>query len=130
MERDERDANRRKYQRHTDKTPNSETKIFGELINLSGSEMELQLTSAINPKTDLIVSMYLEEECLFKGTVLWTIGDYINDQWIYKVGLETDTIAFEEATAVTPLEKNELLKSILPQLKTTGVNKISVKKAA
>ncbi len=130
MERDDKNFERRRYPRHSIKVANSGASFAAEIVNISGSGMELQLTSAINPKTKLIISMRLEEEFLFNGTIMWTVGDYINNQWIYKVGVEIDKIAFEEAMAVTPLEKDELVKSIIPQMKTMGANMISVKKAA
>ncbi len=130
MEQDERNTDRRKEPRYTVKVANSETTLAAEVININGSGMELQLTSSINPKTELIISMRLDEEFLFSGTVMWAVGDYINKQWIFKVGVETNKIAFEEATAVTPLEKSELVKSILPQIIAMGADEISVRKAA
>lgn len=89
--------------------------------NISGGGLEIQVSSLINPKTNLIISMQLQEEFVFKGIVIWTLGNCIGNQWSYRVGIKTETIAFKNMSATSPKEKADLVEKILPQIKAKGV---------
>ena len=88
--------------------------------NISGGGMEIQTPSPVNPGTKLMTTMQLQEEFVFHGTVVWTLGDYVDNQWIYRVGIKTEMIAFGNMSASTTQEKAELVKRILPQIKARG----------
>ena len=89
--------------------------------NVSGGGMEIQTPSPVNPGTKLMTAMQLQDEFVFHGTVVWTLGDYVDKQWIYRVGIKTEMIAFGNMSASTTEEKAELVKRILPQIKARGV---------
>jgi hypothetical protein len=88
--------------------------------NISGGGMEIQLPKALNPYTGLTITLQLHEPFVFQGIVVWTLGDYINKQWIYRTGIRTDSISFNNGKAVTAEEKRELVLSILPKIKAMG----------
>jgi hypothetical protein len=88
--------------------------------NISGGGMEIQTPSPVNPGTKLMTAMQLQEEFVFHGTVVWTLGDYVDNQWIYRVGIKTEMISFRNMSASTTQEKAELVKRILPQIKARG----------
>lgn len=88
--------------------------------NISGGGLEIQMPSPINPGTKLMTAMQLQEEFVFHGTVVWTLGDYVDNRWIYRVGTKTEMIAFKNMSASTAQEKAELVKRILPQIKARG----------
>jgi len=88
--------------------------------NISGGGMEIQTPSPVNPGTKLMAAMQLQEEFVFHGTVVWTLGDYVDKQWIYRVGIKTEMIAFGNMSASTTQEKAELVERILPQIKARG----------
>ena len=88
--------------------------------NISGGGMEIQTPSPVNPGTKLMTAMQLQEEFVFHGTVVWTLGDYVDNQWIYRVGIKTEMIAFRNMSASNTQEKAELVKRILPQIKARG----------
>lgn len=88
--------------------------------NISGGGMEIQTPSPVNPGTKLMTAMQLQEEFVFHGTVVWTLGDYVDNQWIYRVGIKTEMIAFKNMSASTTQETAELVKRILPQIKARG----------
>lgn len=85
--------------------------------NISGGGLEIQGSSTINPKTNLMISMQLQEEFVFHGTVIWTLGNFVANQWVYRVGVKTDTIAFKNMSAESAKEKADLIQKILPQIK-------------
>ena len=88
--------------------------------NISGGGLEIQVPVTINPGTKLMTSIQLQEEFVFNGTVVWTLGDFVDNRWIYRVGTETDTIAFKNMSASTDQEKADVVKRILPQIKAKG----------
>lgn len=88
--------------------------------NISGGGLELQVPSPVNPGTKFMTAMQLQEEFVFHGTVVWTLGDYVNNRWVYRVGTKTERIAFRNMSASTAKEKAELVKRILPQIKARG----------
>ena len=88
--------------------------------NISGGGLELQVPTTLNPQTKLMTSMVLQEEFVFHGTVIWTLGDYVDNRWVYRVGIRTDSIHFNNRSASTAVEKAELVKKILPQIKAKG----------
>ena len=90
--------------------------------NISGGGMEIQLPEPINPNTKLTISLQLHEEFVFHGTVVWTLGDYINKGWIYRTGIKTDTIMFKDRTLVGDQEKRELVQRILPRIRDLGAD--------
>ena len=85
--------------------------------NISGGGLEIQVSSSINPKTNLMISLQLQEEFVFQGTVIWTLGNFVKNQWVYRVGIKTDTIAFKNMSATSTKEKADLIQKILPQIK-------------
>ena len=88
--------------------------------NISGSGLEIQVTSSINPRIKLMTTMQLQEEFVFHSTIVWTLGDFVDGRWIYRLGTKTDSISFRNTMASTPQEKAELVKRILPQIKAKG----------
>ena len=88
--------------------------------NISGGGLELQVPITLNPQTQLMTSMKLQEEFVFHGKVIWTLGDFVDNRWVYRVGTKTDTINFKNRRATTAVEKAELVKKILPQIKAKG----------
>ena len=91
--------------------------------NISGGGMEIQLQKNINPHTKITIVMKLHEEIIFQGTVVWSLGDYSNNQWIYRVGIETDSISCQNETKSTPEEKRKLIHAMLPQMGDTKPDK-------
>lgn len=85
--------------------------------NISGGGLEIQCTSIINPKTGLMVTLQPQEEFVFHGTVIWTLGDFVDNRWIYRMGINTDVIAFRDMSATSIADKADLVKRILPQIK-------------
>ncbi len=96
------------------------TSFWAVASNISGGGIELQIPSPINPGTKLMTAMQLQEEFVFHGTVVWTLGDYVDNRWIYRVGTKTERIVFRNMTASTAKEKAEFVKRILPQIKARG----------
>jgi len=88
--------------------------------NISGGGLEIQSPSIINPKTKLMISIQLQEEFMFHGVVIWTLGDFIDNRWVYRIGIKTDEISFKNMSARTTTEKAELVQRILPQIKAKG----------
>ena len=99
----------------------SEDSFIGAAKNISGGGMEIQMPKAINPNTNLTVSLQLHEEFVFHGKVVWTLGDYINKKWVYRVGIKTDAIDFKDGTAIEAQEKRELILEILPYIEKMGI---------
>ena len=114
------DGDRRKeprYEVRTDvKVMTPDSTNIAAANNISGGGMEIQLPKCINPHTELTVSMKLQDEFIFRGTVVWTLGDCINNRWIYRVGIETKHIVSKDGTARTSEEKREVVKKILPYI--------------
>ncbi len=94
--------------------------FWGLATNISGSGLEIQVPSSINPKIKLMTTMQLQEEFVFHNTIVWTLGDFVDGRWIYRLGTKTDSIAFRNTVAFTPQEKADLVKRILPQIKAKG----------
>jgi len=94
--------------------------------NISGGGLEIQTPSPINPGTKLMTAMQLQEEFVFHGTVMWTLGDYVDNQWVYRVGTKTERIAFKNMSASKAQEKAELVMRILPQIKAKGAEDSSL----
>lgn len=88
--------------------------------NISGGGLEIQIPSSINPRIKLMTTMQLQEEFVFHSTVVWTLGDFVDGRWIYRVGTKTNTIAFKNTMVSTAQEKADLVKRILPQIKAKG----------
>ncbi len=99
-------------------TPKSSFRVLA--TNISGGGLEIQSPSIINPKTKLMVSLQLQEEFVFNGTVIWTLGDFVEDRWVYRVGIRTDDISYKDMLATSSEEKTELVQRILPQIKARG----------
>jgi len=70
--------------------------------------------------------MQLQEEFVFHGTVMWTLGDYVDNQWVYRVGTKTERIAFKNMSVSKAQEKTELVLRILPQIKAKGAEDSSL----
>ncbi len=100
-------------------TPKSSFRVLA--TNISGGGLEIQSPSIINPKTKLMVSLQLQEEFVFNGTVIWTLGDFVENRWVYRVGIRTDDITFKNKLATSTEEKTELVQRILPQIKARSV---------
>ncbi len=108
-----------------------ERTITAAAKNISGGGMEIQLPKDIVPYTNLTVTLQLHEAFVFHGTVVWTLGDYINKQWIYRAGIKTDIISSKDGKAVTAEEKRRLVQRILPRIRAMGANEIKmIEKAA
>jgi hypothetical protein len=96
------------------KTP--ETTLTAAVKNISGGGMEIHLQKSVNPRTLLSVSLQLDVEYVFHGSVVWTLGNYVNHQWLYRVGIKTMDIVSENCTAKSSQEKRDLVLSILPYM--------------
>jgi hypothetical protein len=99
-------------------TAKSSTRVTVERIR--GDGIEIHSHTMINPRTKLMISITLPEEFVFYGVVIWTLGEFSNNQWSYKSGIETDSICFKNASADTPEEKKDLVKGILPRIRAMG----------
>jgi len=91
----------------------------GLMKNISGSGMEIQMSKEINPNTKLTISLELDETYLFNGTVVWTLGDYINDGWIYRFGLLTGSILYKGKNIDDAQEKRSLVEQLLPAIRNS-----------
>ncbi len=89
----------------------------GSMHNLSGGGMEIQLSKAVSPATNTTVSLYLHHEFIFNGVVIWTLGDYIEKRWIYRVGIKTNSISYKNQKTTDPKEKRELVQRLLPAIR-------------
>jgi len=122
--RNESDGDRRREYRHKISIDVSviapKSSFWAVVNNISGGGLEIQSPSTLNPTTKIMISMQLQEEFVFHGTVIWTLGDFVNGQWSYRVGIKTDTISFKNITAVSTTEKADLVQRILPQIKAKG----------
>lgn len=98
--------------------------------NISGGGMEIQLHKGINPYTSLTVSIQIHEEFVFHGTVVWTLGDYIDKQWVYRAGIKTDIITYKDGKAVTAEEKRKLVQKILPKIRSKGAYEFGMSQKA
>jgi len=99
-------------------TPKSSFEVLA--TNISGCGLEIQCPSIINPRTELMITLQLQEEFVFHGTVIWTLGDFVDNQWLYRVGIKTNTISFKDMSVTSTKEKAELVQRILPQIKAKG----------
>jgi len=98
------------------------TSFWAVATNISGSGLEIQCPATVNPKTKLMIALQLQEEFVFHCTVIWTLGDFIDGRWVYRVGVKTEIIAFKNTSAASKKEKAELVQKILPQIKAKGSN--------
>ncbi len=118
------EGDRRKEYRHDicidAKVIAPKSSFWAAATNISGGGLEIQCSSPINPKTKLMISLQLQEEFVFHGTVIWTLGDFVDKRWVYRVGIKTDTIAFKNMSATSKAEKTELVQKILPQIRAKG----------
>ncbi len=96
------------------------TSFWALATNISGSGLEIQASSSINPKIKLMTTMQLQEEFVFHSTIVWALGDFVDGRWIYRLGTKTNSIVFRDTEASTPQEKAELIRRILPQIKAKG----------
>jgi len=104
---------------------------FGSAKNISGGGMEIQLSKCINPNIELTVSMKLHEEYIFRGMVVWTLGDYINNEWVYRVGIKTRHIVSKSGIAKMPQERRDLIRRLLPYIPSVKIDEaIMARKAA
>ncbi|MBW1902290.1 MAG: PilZ domain-containing protein [Deltaproteobacteria bacterium] len=74
-------------------TPKSSFEVLA--TNISGGGLEIQCPSIINPRTELMITLQLQEEFVFHGTVIWTLGDFVDNRWLYRVGIKTNAISFK-----------------------------------
>ncbi len=91
--------------------------LFGTATNISGGGMESRINEELNPNTTLAVSMQLDNEIIFKGKVIWTLGDFENGRWLYRVGIQTECIEFGNRELVSPQEKRHLVQKLLPSIR-------------
>ncbi len=84
--------------------------------NISGNGLEVHCSKTVNPNTKLKISLQRQEEFVFHGTVMWTLGDFIDQHWVYRVGIKTDKIIFRDMLASSDQEKINLVQKILPQI--------------
>lgn len=101
--------------------------LFGIATDISGGGMEIQINKEVKPNTNLAISMQLDREITFKGKVIWTLGDYANGQWTYRVGIQTEVIHFKNAEVISQQEKRQLVRELLPAIREreTGANDTS-----
>ncbi len=84
--------------------------------NISGNGLEIQAPLNIAPKTAVLISIMLAESFVFRGVVVWTLCDFINKQWVYRIGVQTDSISFRDMVVTKLTEKNDLVQRISPQI--------------
>jgi len=130
----EKDGDRRKEPRYDVRTEvkvmTPDATYIAAARNISGGGMEIQLPKCINPHTELTVSMKLQDEFIFRGTVVWTLGNCFNNQWIHRVGIETRHIVSKDGTAKTPEDKREVVKKILPYICIVSPHETMLNQAA
>ncbi len=90
------------------------------VTSISGSSLELQTSVKINPKARFLISILLQQEFVFYCSGVWILGDFVDSQWIYQIGLQIESISFRNVSANTPQEKSQLVQEILPQIKAKG----------
>ena len=121
---DQLDGDRRKEYRHKvcidAKIITSNASFKALVSNISGGGLEIEGPSNVNPDSSLLISIMLTEEFVFRGTVIWTLCDYVNHKWIYRIGVQTDSISFRNVCATATEEKAELIQKILPQIEAKG----------
>ena len=100
-------------------TPDSSFEVI--VTNISGGGLEIQGASIINPRTEIMITLQIQEEFVFHGTVIWTLGDFVDNRWRYRVGIKTNAISFKDMSASSTKEKAELVQRILPQIKAKGI---------
>ena len=117
----ETDGDRRKECRHRIwidiKIITPKNSFWGVATNISGGGLEIQSPTIINPKTKLMICMQLQEEFVFHGIVIWTLGDFTDGQWVYRVGMKTDAIALivsEETGEISYSKKGILVHNVNP----------------
>ena len=64
----------------------SNTTFRALVSSLSGSGMEMLADKSIDPKKKVLISIRLQEEFVFHGTVLWTLSDFVGQKWVYRIG--------------------------------------------
>ncbi len=99
-------------------TSNSTFKAL--VTNLSGGGLEIQADHTITPQKKILISIRLQEEFVFHGTILWTLCDFVGQKWVYRIGVDIEAIGFKNMTATTLEERSELVKMILPRVQAKG----------
>ncbi len=120
----EADGDRRKEYRHEvwieAKVIAPKTSFRGMVANISGGGLEIHSPIVINPKTKLMITLELQEDFVFHGTVIWTLGDFVDGHWVYRVGIKTDAISFRNKMAASAEDKYDLIQKILPNIRANG----------
>ena len=88
--------------------------------NISGGGMEIRSSKSINPGSKLTVSLQIHEKFVFRGKVVWVLGEFVGSRWIYRAGVQTETISLENGMTVKGEDKMKLVKKILPLIKAMG----------
>ncbi len=98
----------------------SGTSFMAMAKNISGGGMEIQSSKSINPSSSLTISLQLHEKYTFKGEIVWVLGDYIGGKWIYRAGIQTETITLENGSVFKGEEKMKIVNKILPLIRAMG----------
>jgi hypothetical protein len=101
------------------------------LTNISGGGLEIQVSRPVNPGTSMTVSLVLDSEFKFMCKAIWTLGEYIDKKWIYRVGGQTGVIIHKNGQAVAAQDKLDLVNKILPLIRQISTDQENtIKKVA
>ena len=126
MARKELDNNRRKQKRaktHSNVTVMTpQLSLKATLKNISGDGMEIDSSTCLNPRTEIVVTLELEKDkklkeiIEFRGKIVWTLSDYVKDRFVYRMGAQTSTITYKNKIADTFQARADLVQELLTKL--------------
>ena len=104
---------------------------MGQMRNISGGGMEILIPKEVNPTSQITVYLQLHHDFVFNGVIVWTLGDFKNNKWVYRVGIKTDSIVYNNNKVESPEDKRNLIKRLLPSiLKLNQVESLTIENAA
>jgi len=129
---------RRKQPRHKiwidAKVITPDNSVSAVATNLSADGLGILALNPILPEANVNISLQLQEEIVFSGTVLWTVDLHAGGGVIYQMGIRIDGIVSTDidknvsigitgspdTTVVKILKKPKLVKKILSLIKDAG----------
>lgn len=93
--------------------------VFATDISVNG--LRVESTDLVIPETVVVVSLFLKEETLLTGQVLWSLESERMGQRFYQIGIEVHAIILREMEAIGFLQKEALVQEILSRAKQTNV---------
>ena len=84
------------------------------ITEISADKIHIRSARAIIPKTEIAISLQLNNEIVLRGDVIWVMELYDDDgNQFYQTGIKTDSILHRNIKAVGLAEKSKLLQEIL-----------------